>query len=100
MATATLDENGYPLQAVGIPVTGSTQIVAISTSSATSNPLVAGAYRIVVTINAFLASGASATTSDLPVLANREEYFNVVEDETISVIAASGTGSLFLTRMD
>ncbi len=99
MSLAELDQRGETIQAVGLPPAGNTQTVSISTTSANSTALAKGLYRILASENAHITSSAPATDSDMPIVANVEEYFRIDTDTIISARTATGTGTLYLTLM-
>lgn len=104
MTEVAVDERSRTIQAVGIPDAGETQVVSITTTSANSNALTSDnnagdVYRVLATVNAHIATSAPATNQDLPIIANREEYFRIRDGQRISCRTATGTGSLFITKM-
>lgn len=100
MTIAALDERSRTIQAVGVPASGETEVLAFTDTSANSNRLGADVYRFLATENVHIATSAPATTSDLLLLANREEYFRVGEGTVISAIRNTTNGSLLMTRME
>ncbi len=100
-ANLATDVGGRVIQAVGIPAAGVTATLALSTTTAPTAALSAGVYRLVSDVDCFLCSEAAptATAADMPFVADREEYFNVIEGMKIAGILASGTGTLTFTAM-
>ena len=100
-ANLATDNAGRTVQAVAIPAAGVTATLALSTSSAATAALSAGVYRVVSDVACFLCSEGTptATAADMPFVADREEYFNVIEGLKIAGIVASGTGTLTFTAM-
>jgi len=93
MTDLVVSENGGFIQALQLPATGSTQVLA---GGATSLPLAGGLYRLHTDANLNLALGATATATDMLMQANVDEYFQIPNKATI---ATAGVGNLSLTLM-
>lgn len=85
---------------------GTTQTVAISGTSAAMSSAVAAntvVIRLVATTNCFvkIAASPTATTADMPLIANVPEYFRIDENQSMKVagIQMSAAGSLYITEM-
>lgn len=97
MARLATDANSHAIQALKV---GTTETVSASTSSAsTATAFTSTVVRVVSQLDCFVASGSTATTSDAFLPANTVEYFRVVPGEALSVITASGSGTVYVTSM-
>ena len=96
MSQLILDESGFRVQAFKMPVSGSTTQLTLSGTSAATAALTGGIYRLESDVDCFVALGATALLTDMPIVANVAEYFSVNGTDTIAAIAG-GAGTLRLT---
>lgn len=87
---------------IGYPKT--TQTVSVGAASAATTNAVGAQIkliRVVSTTNCHLAIGSAptATTSDLFLVANREEYFWIHPGEKVAFIRNSADGTAYVTEM-
>ena len=88
---------GGKVQCFHLPITGKTTQLAVSGASAATAVLVGGVYRIETDVASFIAAGATAALTDMPLQALIAEYFYVNDGDTVAAISAeSGTVSLTL----
>lgn len=82
--------------------TSTTEVVAISTTTAVTAVAIAQktTVRIVADVACFIAFGATATVNDIYLPANTPESFNVGYATQVAAITATGTGNLYVTKMD
>jgi len=88
------DDGGAYIQAFDLPISGKTSILPVSTSSSYT-PLPNGMYRFLSDVTVYMSSSTTSTISDLPLLPNIPEYFQI--DDGLSVIVSSGTGTLTIS---
>lgn len=98
MSHLALDERGNPIQAIR---PGATTKQAAGTSAATTAAFTTPTrcVRIASDVDCFIAVGPNptATTSDMPVFSKQPEVIAIADGDKISVITATGTGSLYIT---
>lgn len=91
------DRQNEVIQAFALPETGSTTTLAVTTASGATAAFTAGMYRFVTDADCTLARGATATASDMTLVAGVPEYFYLVEGNTVAAITSTGTASLSIT---
>lgn len=91
------DANAKPIQVLS-PV--STEALAISTTaaSAAAFTLTTNVIRIVANVACFYRLDGTATTSHTYLPLDTVEYIKVRGDQTLSVITASGTGTMYVSE--
>lgn len=91
------DRLNHPVQTFKLPASGSTDTLSITTSSAATSALSAGVYMLVSDVDCFIANGATATTSDMPLKANVPMFWALDANDKIAGIVATGTATLTFT---
>lgn len=105
MTTTILARDKYD-QSIQCLKPGTTQTIAISGSSTPmTNPVAANTVvvRLVATTNCYVAIAASptATSANMPLIANVPEYFRIDENQSMKVagLQVSASGNLYVTEM-
>ena len=103
MSLMAVDQNSLPVQAFRLPASGLTGKVTmtVANTSYASAALAAGIYRIVCSSLTYVCSGAapSALATDMPMGANKEEYFYINAGEKIAGQSAAAGATITYTRM-
>jgi len=96
MNNLPIDGRGNAKQCFGLPVSGKTfHITTVSSQSAVSSAfLFAGTYRLHTTVDVTIATGPTATGSDMIFEANKEEYFEFEVDDTVAAFDAGAGGGI------
>lgn len=84
------------------PITGESQVLAISSTSASVTGVSWPGVRVVSTVDCFirLTIGASvAVTTDMFLPAGMPEYLNRDSCDTLSAVTSGATGSLYVSDM-
>ena len=100
MSKLTYDDNGRPIQAMQIPITGKTTTLTLtnaSTSYATA-ALAAGLYQVVASADAFICAGATAVATDMPLFANYPMFFHI-DGVTVAAISTTAGATVKFTLM-
>jgi len=97
--------NAIPAQATRLPATGATTTLTLtnaSTSYATA-ALTPGLYRVVCSSPASICAGATAALTDMPMVADAPEYFEVLasngSNQTVAGISTYAGATIKLTLM-
>lgn len=97
MSDMPKDKYGRSIQTFKLPASGSTDTLSITTSSAATSALTAGVYMLVSDVDCFIANGATATTSDMPIKANVPMFWALDANDKIAGIVSTGTATLTFT---
>jgi len=89
----------YQLGSLPVVRPGTTQKVAIGTTSTQSNITDANVVRLLATVDCHIAFGSSPTADATCLLlpANTPEYFACYGTDLVAVICDTGSGSLYIT---
>jgi len=103
MSQLVKDENNEAAQCFRFPRTGTTTLLTLTTASTSvaTAALTAGVYRVVCSAPTFLVAGVDpvAVTTDMPMGAEKEEYFYINSGDKVAGISATALATVKLTRM-
>lgn len=92
------DSNGIVIQAIVMPATGATiNITSVVGSAASAAVLPAGLYRIMSEVNASVCAGATAASTDMPILAGVDSYFYFNGTTKLAAFCASAGSKISAT---
>ena len=98
MSLLAQEDEGFRVQAFGLPATGATTTLSVTTSSGATGPLSKGMYRFLADNACRVAKGPTAVGTDMSLVGGVPEYFHIDKGLTVAAITSTGAASLLITK--